>query len=880
SQGADREQARVHLEAAGRAYREIGEAAGVVRKALALRDEVLPVLPAYTRWLARRPGEGTEGCERLWDDLHALTGALEAERPDFGSIRKDPLPTADDPHPLSLAGRVERVRTGFDGLVRRFALACNQALRAESPGSWAVLDDALGVPFVDFPASVKADLPLLNSPDRRPRFKIASDARRIGRRVLGESGGRPTSPSGSSEAEARREARLALATLGRAWFEANAGADNPSYEQARNLVGPALAGLGTRVGERRRSIPVELVNVLNGTRTLDRAGELPGLLRKADRLARALDAAGAEVVARHAQPSHLPGSLAPSLPPDRLSAYRRYQTRAFLLAQAERTLEDHWAADRDDAPQPYYRTAGLAYLNDAAALDAARLWPEGPLAGLRARLTRPDRLHLEGPSRYAWTSERQVDFAYRVRPEPGGPPRPGYPVLWMTPADGLKTAAPRTDARFAFRIGPGATPRLPARLEDPAGDAPARDGHSPREATSTAHGLFRGQRFDLTTRIDLHRTPETVAAGQPRPTSARVSVRAEDTVFDRSGLSRGAVAVVLDASGSMGPPEGQPFDSRTRYATATRALEQVLRDMPAGTTVSLYVFGEAAPGDAQVPAEQTIRTARPPTRWDPSQLAPLMAEISYPRVRPSNGSPIVRTMLRARDDLLRLTDVGLKTIVVVTDGNDTEFETDPLRGPEGKDVATFLKESFKDTGIQVNVVAIPQTTAPLLKKLKDQFDVIGSLDVPGRFYDANRPLDLVTTLRTVFRQELTYRVVREDRRPLTGISALDVTVSRLDADDIWCPWPLPPGGYRLQVQADRPHEATVSLDGGDLLLVTLGDRGGVPAFSRGLFAQEFYPNLPAQTDKAFRWRLSALQNQLVDGRSLRLLASLERLPDE
>ena len=91
-----------------------------------MRDEVLPVLPGYTRWLAGRSrGDGDELAElgeRLWDDLHALVRALEADAPDFDSIRSEPPPTADDPHPLSLAERLARVRKGYDGLVRGFAV--------------------------------------------------------------------------------------------------------------------------------------------------------------------------------------------------------------------------------------------------------------------------------------------------------------------------------------------------------------------------------------------------------------------------------------------------------------------------------------------------------------------------------------------------------------------------------------------------------------------------------------------------------------------------------------------------------------------------------------------------------------------------------------
>ncbi len=872
----DWDRARDYLETASRSYQDVAASTAVVREALAIRDEVLPVLPGYARWLARwtRDGDGLiESAESLWEDLHALVRAVEAGDPDFGSILRAPSPRADDPRPVSLADRVKRVRSGYDALARAFAVSSDRALRAESADAWGILDDALHVPFVDFPADVSADLPLLTDPDRPARFKLIADARRVGRRVLGKAEPRP------AEAQGRRESRLALATLGRRWFEQGAGPDDPSFGQARDLTGPALAGLGARVGARWRAIPEDLVKTLNAPRPADRAGELPGILREADHLARSLDAAGAETLARHTQPIHLPGALAPTLSTRRLSAHRRYQTRTFLLGQADRTIEDHWAADRDVA-RPYYVAAGSAYLADADDLNITRTWPEGPLVEVKTRLDRPDRLRLEGPTRYAWTSERQVDFAYTVRSEPADARRPGFPVLWIGPAEGLKTASPRVDARFPFPVGPGHAPRLPTRLEDPPGIAPGSVSGKAREATSTAHGLFRGQRFALTTRIDLHPTPETVAGRSPRPNSGRVSVRAEDVVFERSGLSRGAVAVVLDASGSMGPPEGKAFDASTRYATATRALEQVLKEMPAGTTVSLYVFGAAVPGNPEIAAEQTIRTIRPPTRWDPTQLAPLMAQISYPKITPDNQSPILRTMLVARDDLLRLSDVGLKTMVVITDGVDNRFEVDPLRGPEGKDVAKVLAEKFKDSGIQINFIAIPQSQPDLLKKLQDQFHGIESLPVAGRFYDANRPLDLVTSLRTVFRQELTYRVVRDDRQPIAGISALDVTVSRLDADDIWSPWPLPPGGYRVQINGETPQEAPFALEGGDLLLLTLGEHSGSPTFRRGLFAQEFFPNQPAQTDRAFRWRLSALQNQLVDNRGLRLLTTLERLADD
>ena len=70
----DWETARKHLEAASMSYQEIGRAAEIVRDALALRDEVLPLLPGYTRWVARWSRDGdhlAETGEALWSDARS-----------------------------------------------------------------------------------------------------------------------------------------------------------------------------------------------------------------------------------------------------------------------------------------------------------------------------------------------------------------------------------------------------------------------------------------------------------------------------------------------------------------------------------------------------------------------------------------------------------------------------------------------------------------------------------------------------------------------------------------------------------------------------------------------------------------------------------------
>ncbi len=73
------------LESARGFYRKAGAAAETVRAAVALRDEVLPILPAYSRWLVRRPDANDASVNAvvaLWADVHELVRALESSAPE------------------------------------------------------------------------------------------------------------------------------------------------------------------------------------------------------------------------------------------------------------------------------------------------------------------------------------------------------------------------------------------------------------------------------------------------------------------------------------------------------------------------------------------------------------------------------------------------------------------------------------------------------------------------------------------------------------------------------------------------------------------------------------------------------------------------------
>src|SRR5439155_9153914 len=183
-------------------------------------------------------------------------------------------------------------------------------------------------------------------------------------------------------------------------------------------------------------------------------------------------------------------------------------------------------------------------------------------------------------------------------------------------------------------------------------DPPA--GPSAERSAVTWRALYRGRRLSQETAVHLHPVAEAILGTAPRPEGAGVAVRAEANLIERYGVAQGALAVVVDCSGSMGPPEGKAMTESTRYRQVTRALRTVLARVPRGTNVSVWVFGQAVGGEKAVGvAERTIERIQSPIRWDRSkaQLDAVMRKLEV--LEPWNESPIVRAMFAAKADLDR-----------------------------------------------------------------------------------------------------------------------------------------------------------------------------------------------------------------------------------
>ena len=880
-------------------YREAEDLASRLRAALAARDRAFADLPYYSEWAARRPDpvpsrkDGLSVAslvgkiETTWDAAHELASLLGM-----------------DPKVKEIEDFTAKVLEGLAEVQKEFQAEAKARRDEKEPsrGFHRAILALLDTPFLD-DTDLRKDAPKL-------REKLME------RLAIHAVGARPPSPDREATVAAARAGRLALAALGRRWGDDGDSArvpappgqgpapplDRPESfgEIRRRLVpfedgkvedkegGEALDRIGDQLGRARRLLRLAIKSKagIGGQADLK---EWPAALQDADRLGRTLDGAQAAT---------------PDEPTDH---YRRRLLRRVLLAQANRAVDDHWFAEDDDpdladdpdARPPYFRAAAESYLADVESIAQADKGPDGDLSRLRRELSGSGRLAIRGPrDPLIVTDESAIEPQYRVE-APAGPARgwEGRPVAWLVPDGGvcLRDEAsgfgPGAEARRdvpidlpppadgeglrAARLGP--VDGRPAGLVGfPRVEQAARQPGSIRRPEVVRGGLrlegrYRGQVLRRRTRVEIHPTPEILVTRGPAPPTGEVAVQADPALIARFGRNEGgALAVVLDCSGSMGPPTNGPSDAPSKYREVTAALRQLLGRVTRGTRVSIWVFGEAVgpTGNADSP-EQTIVRVQGPTPWrpdDPAQLADVMRKVE---LVPRNESPIVEAMLRARHDLSSAT--GFKSMIVLTDGLDNCFDRQPARpGRPKADIEMALREAFTESDVEINIVGYKVEDAE--DDIRKQFRAIKSFRRPGSFYAVRQAPALADALTAALRPTLGYSVQDVDNVAVRGTIELgdapaeDPGFRGLDA-----------GGYRLVVEAGARSERRLTIHNGDKLLVRLSEAGRGVAMRRVTWTDELIPRPPSAS--ARDWKLSALKSQAGADGGLSLWASLERLLD-
>lgn len=812
-------------------YKDAQADATTWRDALEARNRAFADLPYYASWAARGGGD-----EALVDDIVAAWKKANQLASDLAPVSKKPAsgPTKREVPDRSNFPALTPILERFQATYRNW--------KPDQPGDYDQILALLDTPFLDDPDLRKAFL---------EKFQEKS--------AISASSVRATEIPEAVLRAAQRQAKLA--------GEASQGAFDP-------------AKTGTRIGVSYRRNREAIGVLLKDRRAIE---DDPEALRQADLLARGLVAGQG------------------ALPKDPTLAYRRRLLERLLLVQARRTLEDHWDSEEPDEPIPYYRASAEAYLGDLETLSVEpsggdpgeqpeNLNKDPGFARLRAHLARPGGLTLKTPARQLIaTDEPSFGLRYRIeRPASDTPGLDGLPVVWMEVDRDprVKVSSPRGDGPRVVqidepdglspgRLGPGPTsarfgwqvdfsPIARAVRGSGAGDRP-----SISKATLRVEGRYRGQILRQETEFAVHPVPEIVVAQSPPRPTGDVVVRADPEMVARYGSSEGgALVIVLDCSGSMGAPEGQPPDGPSKYREATRALGTILRRVTRGTRVSLWVFGQALQPSRRAEDDQTIAQILPPTSWDPNdqgQLADLLRRIEYPALEPYNRSPIVRTMLRAKEDFAGVE--GFKTMLVLTDGLDTSFQGQVAapNQPRGA-IDDVLRRAFAASDVEVDIVGykIVEGEAAVRK----QFQVIEEFHRPGTFYPVSQAEGLADTLAKALRPSLRYSVQSVGNVEISGeITLGDNPAQSGGFKD------LEPGGYKLVVNAGVRYEPDMTINRGDHLVVKMAERRGRIELSRVIWTEDPPLDVPSKTQG--EWRLAALMSQRR-GVGLALRAALEK----
>jgi hypothetical protein len=830
-------------------YQKAGEDSKAVRDALTARDQALAELPVYARWLSRRDyvaEPDVETFEKLWANAHRLAGVLDP------SAAGKPAPQWRG----EMEGLTRSVRQGLDEQRNQYRQACakNETLTEPLPRNWREIEEVLSVPTL---------AALANGASRTAvRMTLLTNSRKISEslntktRQAGRTLPLPLSTAPPRD-QAKRQGRLALAMLGETWVNRLASEHLKSvqeFDKLRGLIAGAdsgweisLDGAGEQVGDCWQQLPVRLQEHVQNSR--DKPEQAPLELYQADRLARQVDAAGA---------ARIPGNPA--------DEYRRLRLQGLLLWLAERTIHDHWWSEKE-GEDPFYVLAGQAFVKDAkeaalgeAAGELTREQRDKRTETERARRLKTDlevqRLDVPKPLDVYWTSESNIELKYALKaPAAFQKGLPGFPVARINLDPRLKLESTSKEGRTPVEAFAGGKP----------GEAPLdyrvaliSEGAAPLKAELEV--LYRGQRINVKTPIHIYRTPDTIVHEYPPvPETGAIAVRVDENAY------QGSLAIVLDCSGSMGV-EGD-YDARTpcKYHDATSALRAILALIPNHTRVSVLVFGHKCE-EADRAKEAVIEVMADQEDWDrddTKQLPRLMNRLE--KLRPWWDSPIVDAMVRAQKNQLKGA-AGFKTLMVLTDGDDTIYRNSQARARK------LIEETFDGKGTVVNIVLFDvhkekETKAEEKKRLEEkdnaekQLGIVRELTPPGTKEEAQTSVELARKLVDAMRPKV--RVLRPTGALVEGVpKAGHPTTFVGEAGLTWLAG-LEPLEYTA-VLSDGTKKNFV-LERGERLLVTLSAKNNEITFERTVYAdyetKRRKSALPGTPPPADQWQLAVMQNE-------------------
>lgn len=863
----DRRKATGHFAQARRGYEQVLDDAEQVQAAFEVRNRVFALLPYYSEWLAdaaldpyvadARHEDMVALVETLWHRAHELSDMLH--NPDPRWITKAPPPAADGDgeFPQSLAELRKTVRVGWDTVTGRYAELAKKMATGQAPPQPLSLQRALTVPHADW--ALRSQL--------LTRLQEAMTVEAVDSTPPGQEPGATQSNNDGLQKTWRKlalkssnwQGRLSLAMLGRWAFAGYRGPDDETYDQVAHRLElleveqdwwKSCTVAGEQIGRHYAGLP-EMIRRAVRKPEGQSGSQTRVALRTADMLARQVD-----------------GAQAAKLPAKPAALYRRYMIHQVALLLAQRTLDDHWFA-LEPEDEPYFLRAATAYVN-----DAQRIFPKSSLSkAMSQKLRDAVPFEISQVQPIELTTQHRLQLRYQILSAKRKATINGLPVSWLQCGPGLHLIEPPAGQRLVRQVSASEQGQyIPFDVQSPLLDRAEKEGY-PRadnaDSQLTLNVFYRGRRIQQKVPVRIHLQPELLIRRHPLPEQAALAVTTSAEIQQSYGPGSGAVAFVLDCSGSMGPADGNG-SGRSKYAEAVAALKQMLQGVPQGTQVSLWTFGEAmGPDRTAVSAEATIRQVLAPVAWDPSdknQLIDLMQRIDPNQLIPWNQSPIVRTVLTAKNDVAGAS--GFRSIVVITDGMDNRFADDQTANPTGGSIPEAITSAFDGSGISLNVIGFKVADAEQAE-VQRQFSVVERLTTPGRFDLVSHIDALSSALDASLRNSLQFRL-----QAYAGPSSPEpLDLGRQHGGQVWPMKPFEPGSYRLQIKADQLIAADVTLRSGDALSLSLekGDSG--LALHRPLAAKTVYAHRPSASTQ--RWHATLLQNQIDADRGYRATVGLE-----
>jgi hypothetical protein len=802
-------------------YAAVIYSASMKRRVLVAWHSGLHLLPAESEWSARRLAPDLPFARRAaWKQINYVAKFLP--------YPLDHPPTVNRFIPLDVDEElVDGLKLSHKTFEDEF-----DALLTTKPEF-----DATPTPRADAVKWFQRAEAVLTTPDERiapeKRVALAREFRRVSRQLLVTSETRPeplpeVSPAKAREVafeSAKRRGEMLLGRFGgsdliRALSEARPGEDFAALNDRLETFAfradgrASLAAFGSRCGE--------LFDAVTALATKSDA------YYEAERWVRV-------------SPAHAPVSDAP------IDRMRREHVRRYLAWQAQRTYTDHWYGEGGSR---YYHLAIQQLANDAGAVVAAFPPTDEPFKELLGA-ERPFPVVPKFPAPLSITDEPNpvVRITFTANPTPSVE---GLPVFWIDP----KARAPiSTNPKDAALVRNLTRPAPPQPLTPKAQSQPL-----------AVAGFFRGRALDTSTSVDFYAVPDRAAVTTPLPQTVSIAFRADGNARKRYGLGLGAVAIVLDCSGSMGRDPNDP-KSVGLYPEAVDKLEQLLNELPPGTQVSVWTFGQKTTGVKS--PEETIRELLPLTELSPATKPLLDDAIQKARgLEPWHESPVVRAAVTAKNQIVTA-KVPFKAVVLISDGADNRFAVDPEYGEKKRTIGDVLRAEFPPE-VAFGVVAFPVGKEE--QAVQGEFKIVEKLMPAGKFVPPEKVGDLIAWLRTGLNPR-----VRFTLEPLTSEVPVPGGLMAGTAEtDNWYSGKLAPGRYRLRVIGDAAFASDITLAPGDRLLLDLTENRDRLSLSRFWFA-DAAPAVAKAGKPDDPWRVALFQNR-AKGARLDLFTTIDANP--